>query len=87
MKNKSGTKVFSISSIRQNFATIFSIMVSANTVTDANICTKVSTIKKMDKKPEARVSNPTAPETPLLKDKSPLIQIDASPNTGPVSRC
>lgn len=69
MMNKSGTKVFSISSIRQNFVTISSIMVSVNTGTDVNICTKVSTSKRMDKKPEARASNRTAQETPVLKEK------------------
>lgn len=50
-------------------------MVFANTVTDANIYTKVSTITKMDKKPEARVNNRTAPEALIRKNKRAKIQI------------
>ncbi len=62
-------------------------MVFANTVTDANIYTKVSTIRRMDKKPGARVNNRTAPETLLLKNKRAKIQIERTLNTGLVSRC
>ena len=62
-------------------------MVFANTVTDVNICTKVSTNKRMAKKPEVKASNPTAPETLPLKNKETQIQIEMSPNIGLVSRC
>ena len=62
-------------------------MVFANTVTDANIYTKVSTIRRMDKKPGARVNNRTAPETLLRKNKRAKFQIDGTQNTGLVSRC
>ena len=62
-------------------------MVFANTVTDANIYTKVSTITRMDKKPEARANNRTAPETPIRKNKRAKIQIERTRNTGLVSRC
>lgn len=62
-------------------------MVFANTVTDANICTEVSTSKRMDKKPEVRASNHTDPETLLHKNKEVKIQIAKTRYTGLVSRC
>lgn len=62
-------------------------MVFVNTVTDVNIYTEVSTNKRMDKKPEVKASNRTAPETLIHKVKRIKIQIDTSQNTELVSSC
>lgn len=62
-------------------------MVFANTVTDANICTEVSTSKRTEKKPEVRANNHIAPGTLLHKNKEAKIQIAKTQNTGLVSRC
>ena len=62
-------------------------MVFANTVTDVNTCTEVSTSKRMDKKPEVRANNHTAPEILLHKNKEAKIQIAKTQNIGLVSRC
>jgi hypothetical protein len=81
--SKSETNPSSISNTKQNSATTSSKMVSVNTGTDANICTKVSNHKEMVKRPEVTANNPTVQETLLNRKKNLKIQIDTISDIAP----
>ncbi len=62
-------------------------MVLANMEIDVSICTEVSSLSEMDRKPDLTVSNPAAPEIPHNKEISTGHSFDTSSSIEPGSKC